>query len=79
LCKWGPSTFIRRTRILPSGRPPEEAITVVQPDPTWAAEYEHFKQLCEGGPDAAANLTTSIRLNQILNDLTRQTERIEAR
>jgi len=79
LCKWGPSTFIRRTRILPSGRPPEEAIAVVQPDPTWAAEYEHFKQLCEGGPDAAANLTTSIRLNQILNDLTRQTERIEAR
>src|SRR5438477_426530 len=23
LCKWGPATFIHRTRILPSGRPPE--------------------------------------------------------
>ena len=27
LCKWGPSTFTHRTRILPSGRPPEEAVT----------------------------------------------------
>ena len=24
LCKWGPSTFTHRTRVLPSGRPPEE-------------------------------------------------------
>ena len=35
-----------RTRVLPSGRPPEEAITLVQDDPTWALEYAHFKQLC---------------------------------
>ena len=45
LCKWGPSSFIRRTRILPSGRPPEEAITLVQADPTWSAEYE-FVGIC---------------------------------
>ena len=45
LCKWGPSTFTHRTRILPSGRPPEEAVTLVQEDPTWALEYAHFKQL----------------------------------
>ncbi len=45
LCKWGPSTFTHRTRILPSGRPPEEAVTLVQEDPTWALAYAHFKQL----------------------------------
>jgi predicted dehydrogenase len=46
LCKWGPSTFTHRTRVLPSGRPPESAVTLVQEDPTWALEYAHFKQLC---------------------------------
>jgi predicted dehydrogenase len=45
LCKWGPTTFTHRTRILPSGRPPEQAITLVQDDPTWAIEYDHFKRL----------------------------------
>jgi predicted dehydrogenase len=45
LCKWGPTTFTHRIRVLPSGRPAEEAITLVQPDPTWAIEYEHFKRL----------------------------------
>jgi scyllo-inositol 2-dehydrogenase (NADP+) len=74
LCKWGPSTFIRRTRILPSGRPPEEAITLVQSDPTWAAEYEHFKQLCKSSADPAAGLTTDIRLNRIFSDLAQQAE-----
>jgi scyllo-inositol 2-dehydrogenase (NADP+) len=45
LCKWGPTTFTRRMRVLPSGRPPEESITLVQGDPTWAIEYDHFKRL----------------------------------
>jgi predicted dehydrogenase len=45
LCKWGPSTFTRRTRMLPSGRPPESAATLIQDDPTWALEYAHFTQL----------------------------------
>jgi scyllo-inositol 2-dehydrogenase (NADP+) len=49
LCKWGPSTFIRRDRKLPSGRPDEEAVTLVQPDPTWALEYQHFLELCRTG------------------------------
>lgn len=48
LCKWGPSTFTLRKRVLPSGRPVEEPITLVQPDPTWALEYAHFKALCTG-------------------------------
>ena len=47
LCKWGPSTFTRRTRILPSGRPPEEDVTLVRDDPTWAIEYAHFKRLIQ--------------------------------
>ena len=46
LCKWGPTTFTQRTRILPSGRPPEESVTLVEDDPTWELEYEHFKDLC---------------------------------
>jgi len=71
LCKWGPSSFIRRTRVLPSGRPPEEAITLVQADPTWAAEYEHFKQLCRDGAAAAEPLGTDLRLNRILTELAR--------
>jgi len=75
LCKWGPSSFIRRRRVLPSGRPPEEAITLVQPDPTWTAEYEHFKRLCDRGAEAAGGLATDIRLNEILNDLARQAAR----
>ena len=45
LCKWGPTTFTHRMRILPSGRPPEEAVTLTQEDPTWAIEYDHFKRL----------------------------------
>ena len=45
LCKWGPTTFTHRTRILPSGRPPEQATTLVSEDPTWALEYHHFKTL----------------------------------
>ncbi len=30
LCKWGPTTFTRRKRVLPSGRPPEESVTLVR-------------------------------------------------
>jgi scyllo-inositol 2-dehydrogenase (NADP+) len=45
LCKWGPSTFTHRKRVLPSGRPSEYSETLVQEDPTWEAEYIYFKQL----------------------------------
>lgn len=56
LCKWGPSTFTHRKRVLPSGRPPEEAITLIQDDPTWQLEYEHFRGLCAAGnPGNLAN------------------------
>jgi scyllo-inositol 2-dehydrogenase (NADP+) len=46
LCKWGPTSFTLRTRVLPSGRPPEETVTLTRDDPTWALEYAHFKALC---------------------------------
>ncbi len=49
LCKWGPSTFTLRTRVLPSGRPPEDSATLVQADPTWELEYAHFRKLCAAG------------------------------
>lgn len=72
LCKWGPSSFVRRTRVLPSGRPPEETVTLVQPDPTWALEYEHFRRLC-ADPDAPDTcLANDLCLNAILADLARQ-------
>jgi scyllo-inositol 2-dehydrogenase (NADP+) len=67
LCKWGPSRFTVRTRVLPSGRPPEESVTLVQDDPTWALEYEHFKSLCQRG--AATNLSTDLWLNRTLRRL----------
>lgn len=45
LCKWGPTTFTHRTRVLPSGRPAEDVVRLEQEDPTWAIEYDHFKRL----------------------------------
>jgi len=67
LCKWGPSSFTKRTRVLPSGRPPEETVTLTQEDPTWAAEYAHFKELCERRQPA--DLRNDIWLNRVLRGL----------
>ncbi len=68
LCKWGPSTFVERRRVLPSGRPPEESEVLKRPDPTWELEYAHFKALCaEGGP---GNTENDLWMNPILKRLT---------
>ena len=67
LCKWGPATFRHRRRKLPSGRPDEEAVTLVQPDPTWQLEYEHFTALCEG---SEGNIANDLWINRELNRLT---------
>jgi predicted dehydrogenase len=67
LCKWGPTTFTCRMRILPSGRPPEESMILVQDDPTWALEYDHFKSLCQRG--AATDLANDMWLNCLLRRL----------
>jgi scyllo-inositol 2-dehydrogenase (NADP+) len=67
LCKWGPSEFTHRVRLLPSGRPPEQSVTLIQDDPTWALEYEHFKSLCrERRP---TDLSNDIWLNRVLRKL----------
>jgi len=67
LCKWGPTIFTLRTRVLPSGRPPEESETLVQDDPTWTAEYLHFKDLIEAG--ATPSLENDIWLQNVLGRL----------
>jgi scyllo-inositol 2-dehydrogenase (NADP+) len=67
LCKWGPTTFTWRTRVLPSGRPPEEIVPLVQEDPTWALEYAHFKSLCEHGEKT--DLSHDLWLNRLLRKL----------
>lgn len=67
LCKWGPSTFTLRSRVLPSGRPPEDSVTLVQPDPTWDLEYAHFKALCEDR--AKTDLSRDLWLQRTLRRL----------
>lgn len=67
LCKWGPATFKTRMRVLPSGRPSEESQTLVGEDPTWAAEYAHFKSLIKSG--AKSSLKNDIWLNRLLGSL----------
>ena len=67
LCKWGPSTFTHRNRIIPSGRPPETQVTLTQSDPTWADEYRHFKNLIESG--ASTDLSIDIWLQTQLRML----------
>jgi predicted dehydrogenase len=71
LCKWGPTTFTKRTRILPSGRPPEETSTLVQDDPTWAAEYDHFRKLIATG--TATDLSNDRWLLRVLGRLSSDT------
>lgn len=71
LCKWGPSKFIHRKRVLPSGRPPEQSVTLVQDDPTWALEYAHFKSLVL--TQAPSNLATDLWIQQELNRLGKHT------
>ncbi len=69
LCKWGPSTFTYRNRVLPSGRPDESASVLIQADPTWEAEWIYFKTLCE---TAGNNIDNDIWINTQLNHLMSQ-------
>jgi scyllo-inositol 2-dehydrogenase (NADP+) len=74
LCKWGPSEFTHRVRLLPSGRPPEQSVTLVQDDPTWALEYEHFKELCR--QRRPTDLSNDIWLNGVLRKLGAETKEL---
>ena len=66
LCKWGPSTFAVRKRVFPSGKPDEDMITIECADPTWAAEYEYFKELCRTG---GTNIENDIWIQSVLSDI----------
>jgi predicted dehydrogenase len=66
LCKWGPSTLTIRRRIFPSGRPDEDAQTLVCPDPTWGLEYLHFKALCQ---TPQTNIQNDIWIHSKLQEL----------
>lgn len=70
LCKWGPTTFTLRRRVLPSGRPPEESVTLAEDDPTWLAEYAHFKGLCEHR--SQTDLARDLWLQQMLRAMGEQ-------
>lgn len=67
LCKWGPSRFIHRKRILPSGRPTEQEVTLIQNDPTWEVEYAYFKKLISEG--SQTKLDTDLWIQQELHRL----------
>lgn len=62
LCKWGPSELSIRRRETPSGLPKIKSETLVQEDPTWKLEYEHFKLNCKSATKRTNNLDI------ILND-----------
>lgn len=67
LCKWGPATFTVRRRVLPSGVPPTESVTLSEADPTWAVEYEHFKGLIAAR--ARTDLSGDLWLHRVLDGL----------
>ena len=69
LCKWGPSIFSVRKRVLPSGKPDTHSVTLEESDPTWALEYQYFKQICEKGE---TNLQNDIWVNTVLLGLVDQ-------
>ena len=69
LCKWGPSKFIHRKRIIPSGRPVENSNEIISDDPTWKEEYSFFKAMIK---NKESNLNRDIWINNILNELIRE-------
>ena len=72
LCKWGPTSLTVRGRIRPSGRPDERTETMVQGDPTWAAEFAHFLNLISTGNPG--NLSTSREIARILGGVSSRLE-----
>lgn len=79
LCKWGPSRFVLRDRKLPSGRPDEKTEVLVQGDPTWDAEYQHFVAICaQPAQYGFGNTENDLFLNSTLNQLASQLRGAEA-
>jgi scyllo-inositol 2-dehydrogenase (NADP+) len=67
LCKWGPSVFVARRRLRPSGRPEEQTVTEPEGDPTWALEWADFKQAVGAG--APTDLSADRWLHRVLGRL----------
>lgn len=67
LCKWGPTSLTIRDRIRPSGRPDESVGTLVQSDPTWIAEFAHFRDLIAAKDPG--NLDTSREIARIMTGI----------
>jgi len=70
LCKWGPSEFIYRSRTLPSGTPTETRKVLIQKDPTWNIEYNHFLKACDFSD--TETLEKDIWINQTLLNLSKK-------
>ena len=73
-----PANLPTRKEILPSGRPPEQSVVLVQDDPTWALEYGHFKQLItQKIPSSLANdLWIQQELNRLSQSYSKTIEKI---
>jgi len=69
LCKWGPSSFVIRSRKIPSGKPDEEVIILSQDDPTWRAEYMHFLSICA---KSESNIDNDFWINGVLQHLSKE-------
>lgn len=71
LCKWGPSTFIKRKRVYPSGKPKENKIILRMSDPTWSKEYKYFKKniYSKKKTDLSGDLYIYNQLNKLSNNL----------
>lgn len=67
LCKWGPTSLTVRNRVRPSGVPRERVKTLVQSDPTWQLEHEHFLQLVNSGNPG--NMDSSRKIAGVLDQL----------
>jgi len=67
LCKWGPSELTIRHRKRPSGRPDEESTILVQSDPTFKRELQHFKGLVAEGN--LGNMAISAKISDLLESV----------
>lgn len=66
LRKWGGSTLIKRTRILPSGAPKEEIFADSGKDLTWEKDFKYFeKQVKENNSSLKNDLEMSLALAKI--------------
>ena len=75
LCKWGPSTLSKRTRVFPSGIPDEQSTTFVQADPTWQQEYLFFKEMISSDEDWS--LRKDVWIEKTLAQLSNQINRCQ--